>query len=139
QESVAQRARRRGQIRRARPGDAAGGESPGSARRRLPRQCRVQIGKRHGASRTVYLCRTRARRAFGRLGQTARASRGQKLSHGRADLTPTETPRFVLFVVLAIFCARAVLAATAEETLARINKLPPAERQAELVREAKNE
>lgn len=50
-----------------------------------------------------------------------------------------EMPRFVLLVALAIFCARAVLAATAEETLAQINKLPPAERQAALVREAKNE
>jgi ABC-type Fe3+ transport system substrate-binding protein len=43
------------------------------------------------------------------------------------------------FVALTIFCARAVSAATPEETLAHINKLPPAERQSALVREAKNE
>src|SRR5215475_5055857 len=38
-----------------------------------------------------------------------------------------------------VFRASAVDAATPEETLARINRLPPAERQAALVKEAKNE
>jgi iron(III) transport system substrate-binding protein len=50
-------------------------------------------------------------------------------------------PRLVWlpFFAVAIFFARGVFAATPEETLAQINKLPPAERQTALVREAKNE
>ena len=46
----------------------------------------------------------------------------------------------MLAVLLFLVCrASAVNAATPEETLARINRLPPAERQAALVKEAKNE
>ena len=49
--------------------------------------------------------------------------------------------RLVAFMLcsLAVFIARGAAAATSEETLAQINKLPPVERQAALVREAKNE
>jgi hypothetical protein len=41
--------------------------------------------------------------------------------------------------VFFVFQASAVGAATPEETLAKINRLPPAERQAALVKAAKNE
>jgi len=41
--------------------------------------------------------------------------------------------------IISVFFATRSLAATAEEALAKINKLPAAERQAALVKEAKNE
>jgi len=41
--------------------------------------------------------------------------------------------------LLLVFQARDVEAATPEETLGKINRLPPTERQAALVKEAKNE
>jgi hypothetical protein len=44
-----------------------------------------------------------------------------------------------LFILGLIFLASNGEAATAEETLANLNRLPPAERQANLVREAKKE
>jgi len=44
-----------------------------------------------------------------------------------------------LGAMISVFFASRALAATAEETLAKINKLPAAERQAALVKEAKNE
>src|SRR5262247_4406779 len=45
-----------------------------------------------------------------------------------------------MLAVLSLVCRASVVgAATPEETLAKINRLPPAERQAALVKEAKNE
>ena len=54
---------------------------------------------------------------------------------------PTRLLTSLLFAVTIVSCLRAsnLRAATPEETLAKINQLPPAERHATLVREAKNE
>src|SRR5689334_22378791 len=53
-------------------------------------------------------------------------------------ISPHSLAAFTL-CTLAIFLTRVAPAATPEEMLAQINKLPPAERQAALVREAKSE
>src|ERR1041385_4424777 len=47
--------------------------------------------------------------------------------------------RLISLSFLALLFARAISAATPEETLAQINKLPPAERQAARAREAKKQ